>query len=196
MTRIVAGSARGRVLKVPPGDVRPTTSRAREAMFSALEHRLGGWWQVGVLDLFAGSGAMGLEAASRGASPVLLVEHDARVRRVLAGNVAAVGAAGVKLLAADAWHLPLAAAAGAPPAGFDLVIIDPPYREPDARIIGLLDRLTADGWLAADAVALVERPTDTFVWPAGWESMLNRRYADSHMNVGRLVASRSAAGSP
>jgi 16S rRNA (guanine966-N2)-methyltransferase len=196
MTRIVAGSARGRVLKVPPGDVRPTTARAREAMFSALEHRLGGWWRVGVLDLFAGSGAMGLEAASRGAEPVLLVDHDARVRRVLKQNVATVGTAGVRVLAADAWRLPTPAAVGVEPGAVDLVIVDPPYREHDERIADLLDLLVAESWLAADALALVERPAGTFQWPPVWESLLNRRYADSHMNLARLVASRSAAGSP
>ena len=122
MTRIIAGAARGRRLKVPSDGTRPTTDRVREALFARLDHLLGGFAGARVLDLFAGSGALGLEAASRGASAVVLVERDRRAAAVARANAATVGAPGVEIAAMTvAGYL-----AGAP-RPFDLVLADPPY---------------------------------------------------------------------
>ena len=101
MTRVIAGAARGRRLAVPTGGgTRPTADRAREALFSTLESLLGPWAGRRVLDLYAGSGAVGLEALSRGAAHVLLVESDARAARTITGNVAVVGLPGAEVRAA------------------------------------------------------------------------------------------------
>ena len=98
MTRVIAGAARGRRLQVPPGDgTRPTSDRAREALFGTLESLLGAWAGLRVLDLYAGSGAVGLEALSRGAAHALLVESDPRAARTLATNVATLGLSGAEV---------------------------------------------------------------------------------------------------
>lgn len=195
MTRVVAGTARGRRLQVPPGDTRPTTDRAREALFSALGHTLD-WSQAAVLDAFAGSGALGLEAASRGAPQVLLVERDRRAAAVLRSNaevVAPDSAAQVRVMVADTWRLGERAAAAGWLAPCGLVLLDPPYREPGAKVAALLDRLVAGGWCAADAVAVVERAArdDAFAWPAGWRGIADRRYGESRFFTARLVRSDS-----
>ncbi|MDQ1247447.1 MAG: rRNA (guanine966-N2)-methyltransferase [Actinomycetota bacterium] len=192
MTRIIAGAARGRRLAVPAGDVtRPTSDRVREAVFSALEHRLGGWRGVVVLDLFAGSGAMGLEAASRGAAQVLLVEQDRRALTTLRANAAVVDVTGVTVRPADAWRMGPREEVGGltEPAG--LVLLDPPYREPNDRLGGLLVQLGTKGWLTPTAWALAERPAHSaqFRWPEGWDQVMDRRYGATRIHVGRLVAS-------
>lgn len=192
MTRIVAGAARGRRLVVPAGDgTRPTTDRVREALFSALEHRLGGWRGVVVLDLFAGSGALGLEAASRGAAQVLLMERDRRALASLRANAATVDAQGVVVRAGDAWRLPPRRAMPEIGAPAGLVLLDPPYREPDQRVADLLATLHRGDWLAVEALAVVERsaPGSDFRWPDGWEAVADRRYGATRICTGRLVAS-------
>src|SRR5680860_1409851 len=121
--RVVAGAAKGRRLVAPKGDdVRPTADRAKEALFASLQPLLAG---ARVLDLFAGSGALGLEALSRGAATVTFVERDRRALEAIAGNIAAVGLSGAEVVA----H-PVTRALGMelPGAPFDLVLADPPYR--------------------------------------------------------------------
>lgn len=193
MTRIVGGLARGRRLAVPAGDVRPTSSRTREAVFSSLAHRLHSWTDVVVLDLFAGSGAMGLEAASRGAAAVVLVERDRRVLKVLRRNVADLNLPGITVVAADSYalghrcdHRDVAAA--------DVVILDPPYRDSNAALCELLGDLQRGHWLASEAIAVVERSARgaAFEWPTGWEVLADRRYADTTVYFARLVASPSS----
>ena len=125
MTRIIAGAARGRRLAVPPGaGTRPTSDRAREALFSTLESLLGAWAGRRVLDLYAGSGAVGLEALSRGAAHALLVESDARAARTLAANVATLGLRRRRGAARPgrAGRRP-----GLPGPAYDVVFADPPY---------------------------------------------------------------------
>lgn len=191
MTRIIAGSARGRRLAVPPAGTRPTTDRVREALFSALEHRLGSFDSLVVLDLFAGSGALGLEAASRGAAGVLLVDDDQRAVSVLNRNAAAVGSDGVRVVRRDAWHLGSRerAVPDMPPA--EVVLLDPPYEDSAERLANLLARLAQDGWLASDALAAVERPVrgGGFPWPTGWENLGDRRYGETQISLGRWVES-------
>ncbi len=178
-------------MAVPPTGTRPTTDRVREALFSALEHRLGSFESLVVLDLFAGSGALGLEAASRGAAGVLLVDDDRRAAAVLTRNASTVGSDGVRVCRKDAWHLGSReqAVPDMPPA--DLVLLDPPYEDSAERLTELLVRLAQDGWLANDALAAVERPTRDggFRWPTGWENLGDRRYGETQISLGRWVES-------
>jgi 16S rRNA (guanine966-N2)-methyltransferase len=183
MTRIIAGAARGRRLAVPPGEgTRPTGDRAREGLFSVLESEFGGMSGLSVLDLFAGSGALGLEALSRGAERVLLVEADRRVTRLIAQNVATVDLPGARVVADRAER----AVAGEPPkeAPFDLVLLDPPYAVADADVVTILTAAADGGWLAPDAVAVLERSARDadFPWPAGFEATRTKTYGEARMN--------------
>lgn len=181
MTRIISGVAGGRRLQTPPGSsTRPTSDRVREALFSRLEHRglLDG---ANVLDLYAGSGALGLEAASRGAALVLLVESHHAAAKVIRSNVAVVGRPGVRVLA-DSVESALAAG---PPAGvrMDLVLLDPPYDVPEDVLASVLSTLVERQWLAPDAFVVVERssrsPQPT--WPEGLELSGEKRYGETAM---------------
>lgn len=183
MTRIIAGAARGRRLAVPPGDgTRPTGDRAREGLFSALVSEFGGLSGLSVLDLFAGSGALGLEALSRGADKVLLVEVDRRVTRLIAQNIATVDLPGARVVAERAER----AVAGEVPkeAPFDLVLLDPPYAVADGEVVTILTALGEGGWLAPDAVAVLERSArdGDFPWPAGYEATRSKSYGEARMN--------------
>ncbi|RZQ64741.1 16S rRNA (guanine(966)-N(2))-methyltransferase RsmD [Amycolatopsis suaedae] len=178
MTRIVAGSAGGRRLRVPPRGTRPTSERVREALFNALEvaGELDG---AAVLDLYAGSGALGLEALSRGAGSALFVEADRRAAAILRDNVAALGLGGeVRHGRAEAV---LSAGSGEP---FDLVLADPPYDVGDAELTGVLTALTAGRWLAGGALVIVERATRAGEppWPAGLAALRVRRYGDTALH--------------
>jgi 16S rRNA (guanine966-N2)-methyltransferase len=177
LTRIVGGRFGGRRLAVPPGrTVRPTSERVREALASALEARLGGLAGRTVLDLFAGTGAVGLELLSRGATSVTLVESDPLVAKVLRANVAAVGpalgpgAANVVVGRAENVHLE---------GPFDVVFVDPPYALDVDPIL-----LSAAGYVSA--VMVVERATRSAdpVWPQGFEAPLARKYGDSTLWYG------------
>lgn len=184
MTRVIAGAARGRRLAVPPGEgTRPTGDRAREALFSGLESEFGGMSGLSVLDLFAGSGALGLEALSRGADKVLLVEADRRVARLIAQNVATVGLPGARVVADRAER---AVAAPEPPkeAPFDLVLLDPPYAVADGAVVTILTALADGGWLAPEAVTVLERSARDadFPWPAGFEATRTKTYGEARMN--------------
>jgi 16S rRNA (guanine966-N2)-methyltransferase len=176
MTRIIAGVAGGRRLQVPRGGAtRPTSDRVREALFSRLEHvvDLDG---ARVLDLFAGSGALGLEAASRGASAVLLVDVAAPAIAACRRNAAALGLPGVTVRAASAG----AALAAPPEEPYDAALLDPPYDLGEDALAEVLGRL-ADGWLADDALVVVERSSRSPepVWPAGLERTGERRYGET-----------------
>jgi 16S rRNA (guanine966-N2)-methyltransferase len=152
MTRIVAGVAGGRRLLVPAKGTRPTSERVREALFSALESSvdLDG---AHVLDLYAGSGALGLEALSRGAASVTFVESDRGALDVLRRNVTAVGLPGTVVLP-GAVETVLADRAAEP---FDVVLADPPYAVAAGRLTVVLDRLAGNGWLAGHGVLVLER---------------------------------------
>ena len=190
MTRIIAGAAGGRRLAVPPAGTRPTSDRVREALFSALdsEWRARGtaWPAVGVLDLYAGSGALGLEALSRGAAQAVLVERSRSAARVLQANVATVDCPGAVVLVRDVGQL----ASTPPPGGpAELVLADPPYDVPAAEVARLLAGLLDAGWIAADAVVVVERPTRDAASPLpdGWEQTRRRSYGDTVLWYGRCA---------
>lgn len=185
MTRIVAGTLGGRRILAPPGGgTRPTSDRVREALFSALDAltELDG---ARFADLYAGSGAVGLEALSRGAAHVLLVESDPRAARVIRDNLAALRAAPAARLVTGKVAQVLA---GGPEGGpYDVVFADPPYAVPDQEIAAVLAALVDGGWLAADAVVVVERssrsgPVD---WVHGITAERSRRYGETILWYGR-----------
>ncbi len=181
--RIIAGAAKGRRLQAPPGeDVRPTADRVREALFSSLQALLP---DAHVLDLYAGSGALGLEAASRGAAAVTLVERDARTLRVLRDNVETVASSGVVVIGRP---VATALAGELPGAPFDLVVADPPYRTPAAEVDAVLAALL--GYLAPGAVVVVERDRRDVApaWPDGLRPGEPRRYGNTVLHrADRLV---------
>ena len=186
MTRIIAGAARGRRLTVPERGARPTGDRIREAMFASLDHLLGGFAGARVLDLFAGSGALGLEAASRGARSVVLVERDRPSAEVIRANAATVGLAGVRVVPASVTaHL----AGGAEP--FDVVLADPPYAMSGAEVEAFLGLLTR-GWLAPTAVVVVERATrgGAFTWPPGLVALREKAYGGTTLWYGQAAPDR------
>ena len=170
MTRIIAGSARGRRLKVPPGQTRPTADRVRESMFAALAHMLGGFDGARVLDLYAGSGALGLEAASRGAPTVVLVERDRSAASVARGNAAAVAVPGVRVVAA-----PVARFLAGPGRPFDLVLADPPYASPQVSV--LVSTFAEDPF--ADMLCVEHASGVRFGLEPDW----NRRYGDTALSI-------------
>jgi 16S rRNA (guanine966-N2)-methyltransferase len=171
--RVIAGSARGRRLVVPEGDdVRPTKDMVREALFSALDAR-GAIVDAYVLDLYAGSGALAIEALSRGAERATLVERNRRAIEAINANIDALGFDDrARVIAADAARmLGSSVAADAP---FDLVFVDPPYTTADEDVDGLLVGLMGPEWLAEDGIVSVERPARHPIHPppgctSGWE---------------------------
>lgn len=192
MTRIVAGSAGGRRIEVPRSGTRPTSDRVREALFGRLEH-YGVVAGARVLDLCAGSGALGLEAASRGATDVTLVDSARAATQVCAANVKALGLRGVRVVTAKVTSF-LAGVAGA---GVDLVLLDPPYDLPEAELSLMLEPLarTEDPWLAEGAVVVVERssrsPEPT--WPAGLRRFSEKRYGETCVWFAELETADDAA---
>lgn len=181
MTRVIAGVAGGRRLVVPAGGAtRPTSDRAREGLFSTLVSLRGSLEQSRFLDLYAGSGAVGLEAASRGAAAVLMVERDPKALRAMRANVEAIGLGEVVVRAEPVDRL----LGETPDAPFDVVFADPPY---DTAIDPVLLALTAPGWLAANAVVCVERASRgaSPTWPNGLEPLRSRRYGEATLWYGR-----------
>ncbi|MFE0423160.1 16S rRNA (guanine(966)-N(2))-methyltransferase RsmD [Streptomyces sp. NPDC058953] len=188
MTRVIAGTAGGRRLAVPPGTgTRPTSDRAREGLFSTWQSLLGTVDGIRVADLYAGSGAVGLEALSRGAAHALLVEADARAARVVRENVRALGLPGAEVRTGRAEQL---VAGPAPDAPYDAVFLDPPYAVGDDDLREILLTLLAGGWLVGEALVTVERSTrgGTFRWPPGFEPLRSRRYGEGTFWYGRAAS--------
>ena len=157
MTRIVAGEAGGRTLRVPARGTRPTSERVREALFSRLEHMdvVDG---AHVLDLYAGSGALGLEAASRGAAEVDLVERSRPAAQVISANVHTLGLGKVaRVHSADVRSYLLSRRGEALGGDIDLVLVDPPYDVPEDDLTEVLHLLGP--WIGADTLVVVERST-------------------------------------
>ncbi len=184
VTRVIAGAAGGRSLRVPPGSgTRPTSDRAREGLFASVMSEFGDLEGVHVMDLYAGSGALGLEALSRGAASVLLVESDVRAAAVVKANVKALGLPGATVTADRVERL-LARPRGEPGhqsgEGYDLVFADPPYAVTDEAVAKMLALLSA-GWLADGALVVVERATRSgpFDWPPGYAEGKSRRYGEA-----------------
>ncbi|GGR44762.1 16S rRNA (guanine(966)-N(2))-methyltransferase RsmD [Streptomyces roseolus] len=187
MTRVIAGTAGGRRLAVPPGNgTRPTSDRAREGLFSTWE-ALHGIEGSRVADLYAGSGAVGLEALSRGAVHALLVEADARAARTVRENVAALGLPGAEARTGRAEQIVTGPAPAEP---YDLVFLDPPYAVADEELREILLTLRSGGWLSEDAVVTVERSTrgGSFGWPDGFEPLRSRRYGEGTFWYGRAAS--------
>ncbi|MEU3946737.1 16S rRNA (guanine(966)-N(2))-methyltransferase RsmD [Streptomyces sp. NPDC029526] len=189
MTRVIAGTAGGRRLAVPPGQgTRPTSDRAREGLFSTWQALLGGPLDgERVLDLYAGSGAVGLEALSRGAGHTLLVEADARAVRTVRENVRSLGLPGAEVRPGKAEQIVRAAPAGEP---YDLAFLDPPYAVSDDDLREILLTLRSQGWLTDDALVTVERSTrgGEFGWPPGFEPIRARRYGEGTFWYGRAAS--------
>lgn len=183
MTRLISGTAGGRRLKVPRAGVRPTGDRAREALFNALTH-LTDLRGAAVLDLYAGSGALGLEALSRGASTVVFVESAPGVLPVLRENLAAVGLPGGRVVKGSVPTV----VGGAPPAPFDVVLADPPYATPVQEVLTVLESLIRGGWLAPEAVLVVERSSreEAWDWPTPLIGLRDRRYGEAQLRYGRF----------
>jgi 16S rRNA (guanine966-N2)-methyltransferase len=174
--RIIAGRLKGRPLAAPTGlSTRPTSERAREAVFNVLEHAP---WSAGlnelrVMDLFAGSGALGFEALSRGAAFCLFVETDERARGAIRANIDALSLFGVtRVHRRDATDLGLKPAGVGPP--FDLAFLDPPY----GKGLGerALAQLVAGQWLSECALAVLELGADETATPAGFDILDTRTY--------------------
>lgn len=177
MTRIVAGSLRGRTLRVPPRGTRPTSERVREALFGTLEHR-GALDEALVLDLYAGSGALGLEAVSRGAAHATLVDAAREAADVCRRNVRELGLSGrVSVVSERAERF--VARPGGP--GFGLVFLDPPYDLGDAALTQVLG--AAVDHLAPQALVVVERSrrAQPPVWPAGLTQVDERTYGETRV---------------
>lgn len=178
MTRIIGGAAGGRRLQTPPGDrTRPTSDRVREALFSALEARAGSLSGLRVLDLYAGSGAVGLEAWSRGAAQVTLVERERATAALIRANADALGCRVATVLTGSVRT----ALARPPAAPFDLVFSDPPYSLPEADLAADLRALAENGWLTSRALVVVERGrrSPAPAWPPGLAPRRTRGYGET-----------------
>ena len=179
MARVIAGEAGGRRLAVPDGrNTRPTSDRAREGLFATIVSLTGSLAGARVLDLYAGSGAVGLEALSRGAQHVLLVESGPRAARVIRDNIEAIGLAGAEVLT-DRTERVLAKNPDSGP--YDVVFADPPYALAGDEVSAMLNALVKQGWLAPGALVIVERATRSgpVSWPAGLEPDRARRYGEA-----------------
>src|SRR5690242_11837881 len=177
MTRIIGGSAGGRRIDTPRGlHTRPTSDRVREALFSAIESWCGSLAGLRFLDLYAGSGAVGLEALSRGAGVATFVEQDRRTATLISRNAKTLGFT-ADVLGQSVHHV----LASAPRASYDVVFLDPPYPLPDAEVDADLAALVEHGWLAADALVVVERASkrSTTTWPEGLTLLRERKYGET-----------------
>ena len=183
---MIAGEAGGRRLAVPDGrDTRPTSDRAREGLFATISSIVGPLAGARVLDLYAGSGAVGLEALSRGAEHVLLVEQGARAARVIRQNIEAIGLPGATMVADRVERVLARGPRGGPgrtaEGPYDVVFADPPYALADAGVTQVLSLLAERGWLAPGALVIVERATRSgpLSWPGGFVPDRARRYGEA-----------------
>lgn len=170
--RIVAGEWKGRAIEAPSGrDTRPTTDRVREALFSALWARLGGFEGLRVLDAFAGSGALGLEALSRGAARCVFFDADEHARKAVRRNAGALKLSPERFELRGGDVFAAARAGGIAGGPFGLVLLDPPYAVPAAQVAGLCADLAARGALAPGALVSYEHAR-------GADGEVDRAFAD------------------
>jgi len=187
MTRIIAGEAKGRRLTVPKRGTRPTADRVRESLFSAVSAHLLkvgiNWTELSALDLYAGTGALGLEALSRGAHRVVLIERARAAGEVIEANINAVALPGAQLLIGDVSVV--LERLVAPP--FGLVFVDPPYEVGSTAITTVLMSLQANRLLTNGALVIVERPTSDGQTPLpdSWEVLQVRRHGDTTIWYGQ-----------
>jgi 16S rRNA (guanine966-N2)-methyltransferase len=171
--------AGGRRISVPARGTRPTTDRVRESLFNVLAARLD-FTGLAVLDLYAGSGALGLEALSRGAASAVLVESDHRAAAMITRNVAALGLPGATVRRAT-----VATVLAGTATPVDLVFADPPYDVGGTEVEAMLGLLTENGWVRTGSVAVIERAASgpALRWPSGWEPLPVRRYGDTRLET-------------
>src|SRR4051795_13360716 len=188
MTRIIGGTAGGRRLATPSGPTtRPTTDRVREALFSSIESWCGSLHGLRFLDLYAGSGAVGLEAWSRGAGVVTLVELDRRTARLVADNARTLGFAKADVVTGN-----VPVVLGSPPAApYDVVFLDPPYPLDEVTVSGDLGLLQSQRWLVPGAMVVVERSSRSPEpgWPHGIVGRRSKRYGETMLWYGHAAAS-------
>ena len=185
--RIIAGAWRGRPIQSPPGDdTRPTSDRTREALFSMLASRFGSFEGIRVLDLFAGTGALGLEALSRGAAYATFVENDRKALDALKANVAKLTAAGTTDVRAQGVE------ALGPLHGprYDLILMDPPYQSGGGG--ALLERLARLNWIAPGALVSVETGKAEVVAAKGFEADTDRVHGKAKLTLLRWVGDQTA----
>lgn len=186
--RIIAGEYRGRRLEAPKGQgTRPTTDRVRESLMSAIHSARGGFEDARVLDAFAGSGALALEALSRGAASAVLCERDREAAATIERNLRTLGLSREtgRLVRGDVMRRPPAA----PGAPFDLVFLDPPYATAPADVFALIARLAEAGSLAPDAIVSYEHDAaddaavEALAAEAGWAVASHRRFGDTAIDL-------------
>ena len=187
MTRIIGGSAGGRRITTPRGShTRPTSDRVREALFSAVESWCGSLHGLRFLDLYAGSGAVGLEAWSRGAGIVTLVEQDRRTAALIGENARALGFPRANVVAA-----PVAGTLQRPPtAPYDIAFLDPPYPLDEEAVAHDLTALMAHDWLVPGALVVVERSSRSPEpgWPGSFTDVRQKRYGETVLWYGHAAS--------
>lgn len=192
MTRIIGGAAGGRRLNTPRGAAtRPTSDRVREALFSAIEAWCGSLDGLRFLDLYAGSGAVGLEAWSRGAGVVTFVEQDRKTSALIARNAETLGVSRSTVNASSV----AAALRKSPSAPYDISFLDPPYPLSDAEVTAALAALVTGEWLVPGALVIVERSVrgPDLIWPDGLVGERSKKYGETMLWYGH--AARPPAGS-
>jgi 16S rRNA (guanine966-N2)-methyltransferase len=185
--RIIAGEWRRRLLQAPPGDAtRPTADRTRETLFAMLASRLGSFEGLAVADLFAGSGALGLEALSRGAASCLFVEHEPAAIRALRANIASLRAQPrCDVRAVSVMSL------GPATTPCDLILLDPPYRSGAGAVA--LDRLARLGWIGEATWIALETAHDEMVQVRALEIESERKVGKGKLTLLRMPASRTGS---
>ena len=187
--RIIAGVAKGRTLGSVAGATRPTSDRAREAIFSSLLSEFGDFLGLHFLDLFGGSGAIALEALSRGASLVHVVEKDADAQKTIENNFELVN----KNMPVGKFHLYSMSVqrfvADPPKEKYHIAYIDPPYEFLDSEVEDILNKLHLGGFLKDDALIAVERTAkrSNFSWPAGFSAVRERNYGQATIFYGNYT---------
>lgn len=187
MTRIIGGSVGGRRIQTPRGAAtRPTSDRVREALFSAVEAWCGSLSGLRFLDLYAGSGAVGLEAWSRGAGVVTLIEQDRKTAGLISDNARTLGFGKANVVAA-----PVATTLLRPPAApYDVAFLDPPYVLDDDALAADLRSLEGHGWLVPGALVVVERSSRSPepAWPDGFTDQREKRYGETRLWYGHAAS--------
>jgi len=188
--RIVAGQWRGRTLVAPKGtDTRPTSDRVREAVFSAVQARVGALDGMAVLDPFAGSGALAFEALSRGASRAVLIETDRHARDAITKNAAALGSSGLLALSGgDAFVQARTGVRGGP---FALLFLDPPYKIVPTQVSQLMEDLASNGSLECGALVVYEHARrEVPVWPEGFVAAGDKMYGSTSISYATYEGKR------
>jgi 16S rRNA (guanine966-N2)-methyltransferase len=178
MTRIIGGKAGGRRIATPRGvNTRPTSDRVREALFSAIESWCGSLTGLRFLDLYAGSGAVGLEAWSRGAGVVTLVEQDRRTASMISANARDLGFPKAHVVTGSVATV----LARHPTAPYDVAFLDPPYAHGESDVAANLRALRDHGWLVPGALVVVERGSHGAepTWPEGFDDRREKKYGET-----------------